>query len=198
MEAPDHELLDRYRRGEVQALDVLVERYRRPLFSYILNMTGRRGDADDVFQESWFRAIRKLGDYREKNFFGWLVRISHNLVIDRIRRQKPEVSLDAESGAEHPIHERLQGNGPSPHGQMEASETGARIRRAVNTLPPEQKAVFLMRVEVGLPFREIARIQRCSINTTLARMHRALGKLRPLLKDEYESLGRADEVKRQP
>ena len=63
MEASDHELLSQYRRGRVDALEVLIERYRRPLYGFILNMTEGRGDADEIFQEVWFRVIRKIGLY---------------------------------------------------------------------------------------------------------------------------------------
>jgi RNA polymerase sigma-70 factor, ECF subfamily len=190
MEATDNERLDQYRQGSSEALAELVEKYRRPLFGYILQMTEGRGDAEDVFQDVWFRALRKLHAYRRENFFGWLVRIAHNRVIDGVRRRKPEVSLDegAEEGAS--LAEVLPGRDEGPMARLQARDLGAQIARAVATLPPEQKEVFLMRVEADLPFKQIARIQRVSINTALARMHYALQKLRPLLEESYRDLGR--------
>ena len=95
-EASDIALIGRYRRGEVRALEQLVEKYRRPLFGFIINMTGSRNEADEVFQEVWFRVIRKLAVYKHKNFLGWLLRIAHNQIIDRARRRKPDMSLDEE------------------------------------------------------------------------------------------------------
>jgi RNA polymerase sigma-70 factor, ECF subfamily len=190
MEESDHALLRRYRRGDAGALEVLVGRYKRPLFGYILNMTEGRDDAEEIFQEVWFRVIRRFRLFRERNFFGWLIRIAHNLVIDRARRRKPDLSLDVEDEAGRTPKDALEAGGPPPSGRLVEGELGARIRRAVATLPPEQRAVFLMRVEAELPFKEIAKVQKTSINTVLARMHYALGKLRPLLQDEYEALAR--------
>jgi RNA polymerase sigma-70 factor (ECF subfamily) len=188
---PEMELLNRYREGDTAALGVLVEKYRRPLFGFIANMTRNGADADDVFQEVWFRAIRKLALYRQQNFGGWLMRIAHNIVIDHARRRKGTCRLDAGSGdgdGGGSLAAVLPASGPNPAGQAQDCELGRRITEAVAALPPEQKAVFLMRVEMDLPFREIAGIQQVSINTALARMHYAVGKLRSLLKDDYKML----------
>lgn len=186
----DKDLVCRYLDGDVDALGELVERYRRPLFGYILNMTGSATDADEVFQETWLRVIRKIRGYRHRNFMGWLVRISRNLVIDRARRRKPQVSLDAELGEGRSLGETLPGATPGPDAQTEDAELGRRIMSAVASLPVEQKEVFLMRVKTGLPFRQVAAIQGVSINTALARMQYALDKLRPILRNDYEDLGR--------
>jgi len=185
MQGTDKELLALYGRGRTEALEALVERHKSALFGFIVNMTEGRDDADDIFQEVWFKAIRKLGSYRHRNFRGWLVRIAHNVIIDRARRRKPEVSLDFEDDSGRPVMEAVAGGNRDPASGMAASELGRRITRAVATLPEEQKEVFLMRVRMELPFREIARIQRVSVNTALARMQYALAKLRPLLEDEY-------------
>ncbi len=193
MEISDGELLARYRGGEVSALEELVEKYRRPLFAFILNMTEGRGDADEIFQEVWFRAIRNLKRYKQKNFLGWLMRIAHNLVIDRARRKKPDVSLDqAPRGGDEDMAliNRVPSRETGPDGLAEAGDLGQVIAAAVATLPLEQREVFLMRTEMELPFKEIAGIQDVSINTALARMQYALGKLRPMLREHYRALGK--------
>lgn len=191
MEPTDSELLTRYRCGQVDALEQLVERFRRPLYGYILNMTEGRDDADEIFQEVWFRVIRKLDGYRQKNFFGWVVRITHNLIIDRHRRRRPEVSLDRETETAEPMVDRISATGMDPQQQTEAADLGRRIADAVSGLPDEQKEVFLLRVQTALPFKEIAGIQKASINTVLARMQYALEKLRGALKDDYAELREA-------
>lgn len=192
MDASDHDIVDRYRHGEVGALEILVERYRRPLYAFILNMTEGREDADEIFQEVWFRVIKKIDRYRKQNFFGWIVRIARNLIIDRARRRKPGFSLDEEREDGHSAVETFEAAGPHPGDGLEASELGEAIREAVDALPREQREVFVLRVTTEVPFKEIARIQKVSINTALARMHYALNKLRPLLQDEYDKLGRPD------
>ena len=186
-QANDAELLARYRRGDVGAMDTLVEKYRRPLFGYILNMTGGQDEADEIFQEAWLRVIRKLGLYRQKNFFGWLVRITRNIVIDRARRRKPVVSLDqAEDGRS--MADVLPGTDAAPSDVAMGRELEQRLAAALEMLPAEQKDVFVMRMQTNLAFKEIAKIQGVSINTALARMQYALAKLRPLFAEDYDDL----------
>lgn len=189
MEAEDRELLRAYRRGRVEALGQLVQKYRRPLYGYIARMTEGTADADEVFQEVWFRVIRKLRIYRQKNFGGWLIRIAHNIVIDRSRRKRADFSLDEEMESGGAKAESVAGSDPGPARLAVARDLRQRIGLAVAGLPAEQREVFVLRTEADLSFREIARIQRVSINTALARMQYALAKLRPALKGEYEDLG---------
>ena len=184
----DSEVLARYRDGDTAALEVLVEKYKRPLFGFILNMTEYRGDADEVFQEVWFRAIRKIDSFKSGNFLGWLIRIARNLIIDRARRRKPNVSLDYEPEDGIPIVETIAGEEPGPSDRSEAGEIARQVADAVEQLPAEQKEVFLMRTQSDLPFKEIAAVQRVSINTALARMQYALARLRTLLADDYARL----------
>ncbi len=177
----------RFREGDAEALSVLVEQYRRPLYSVILNMTGGRQDADEIFQDVWLRAIRALPRYRHKGrFVSWLFKIAHHIIIDRARRERPTLSLD------HPqvAHQDAGREDRDAADAVQASELGQRIRAAVARLPPEQREVFLLRMETDLPFKEIARIQRTSINTALARMSYALAKLRASLGDAYRELNR--------
>jgi len=188
MTETDRELLGRYRQGDASALGLLVEKYRRPLFGYILSMTGGQDEADEIFQEVWYRVIRKISLYRTKNFRGWIMRIAHNIIIDRARRRRPTVSLDADREDGHSMSEILPSNRPAPSDDLRQAEIGSHIARAVDTLPPEQKEVFLLRIRANLPFKEIAATQRVSINTALARMQYALAKLRPLLQRDYQEL----------
>jgi RNA polymerase sigma-70 factor (ECF subfamily) len=188
MEETDGQLLTRYRRGQVDALERLVERYRRSLFGFIYNMTRGREEADEVFQEVWFRAIKKIDMYREDNFCGWLIRIAHNMVIDRARRKKPDVSLDEEKEDGTGLLGKLAAKEADPGSRAVAGDTAERIARAVATLPVEQKEVFLMRVQADLSFKEIANSQKVSINTALARMQYALSKLRIVLRRDYDEL----------
>jgi RNA polymerase sigma-70 factor (ECF subfamily) len=189
-EPNDLELIARYKKGDVAALDVLVRRYQRQLFGYIIKMSGNAADADEIFQATWFKVIKKIGSYRHKNFLGWLVRIAHNAVIDRSRRKKPNVSLDAETSEGGTLEAVLTDNGPAPHNRMENGDLAAAIADAVSGLPQKQKEVFLLRTEAELPFKEIAEIQKASINTVLARMQYALEKLRVDLKESYNELQR--------
>jgi len=189
METPEKAWLVEYRRGSVDAMGKLVEHFRRPLFGFILRMTESREDAEEIFQEVWFRVIRSLDSYREKRFISWLFRIAHNLIIDRARKARPMSDPHpAEPGQQDEIEARIPSPDISPALQVEGRDLGQRISTAVSRLPQEQKEVFHMRMEGGLPFKEIAKIQGISINTALARMQYALTKLRDELKADYQAM----------
>ncbi len=188
MDMSDKEYLKQYIRGDVEAIEALVIKYRRPLFGYIINMTEGRDEADEIFQEVWLRVIKKIATYRHKNFFGWIVRIAHNVVIDRARRRKPVVSMDIENDNGGTMKDVLSNDDPGPEAELVASDLGNSISKAVTELPLEQREVFVMRSQSKLSFKEIAKIQKISINTALARMQYAMSKLRSLLKDQYAEL----------
>ena len=187
-EPNDMALISRYKRGDVSALDTLVKRYRRQLFGYILNMSVNASEADEVFQEAWLKVINKIGLYRNKNFLGWLVRITHNVIIDRSRRKKPVMSLDAESDSGGSLGSVLADKGPAPADGIKNRDLAKAITNAVAMLPREQKEVFLLRTKAEISFKEIAKIQGTSINTALARMQYALEKLRIPLRESYNEL----------
>jgi RNA polymerase sigma-70 factor (ECF subfamily) len=186
------EWLSRYRGGDAEALGRLVEEYRRPLYAFISRMLEGHADADEVFQDVWFRAIRSLDSFRAGSFLSWLFRIAHNLVIDRVRRGRPVVDLHATPGESEgdPLDTRFAARGLAPDDQVAGRDLGARIHEAARKLPAEQYEVFVMRTDADIPFREIARIQGTSINTALARMHYAVKKLRAELSAEYGDLSR--------
>lgn len=188
MEITDKDLVRSYLDGQTAALEELVNKYKAPLFGYILDMTQGGQDAEEVFQETWFRVIKKIRSYRDGNFFGWVMRIARNIVIDRARKKKPQLTLDAENENGTSNIELVSGSQDNPSSNLADHQTGIRIRKAVDELPPEQKEVFLMRTRLDLPFRDIADIQETSINTALARMQYALQKLRSILKEDYNEL----------
>ena len=191
MDHPERKWIAEYRKGRVEALSLLVEHFRRPLYGFIVRMTESVTDSEDVFQEVWLRAIRHLDSYHEKNFLSWLFRIAHNLVIDRVRRQKPVMSFPESpyTTTSTRWEDRIPDTtSRAPDRQLAMRDVGPRIAVAVAKLPLEQREVFLMRMEGDLPFKEIARIQKVSINTALARMQYALNKLRQELKSDYEDL----------
>lgn len=181
-----HDLLARYRQGELEALESLVHLLRRPLFTFIRRRVASQQDAEDIFQDVWLKALRALPRYRRGHFAGWLFRIARNVIIDRARRAHPEWSLQAGRDEEdlQPLEDRLAAPGPTPDRQAAARDLGLKISAAVQTLPAEQREVFLLRMDAGMPFKEIARLQGVSINTALARMQYALDKLRYMLEEE--------------
>lgn len=193
MDITDIECINAYLKGDANALEPLVEKYKRPLYSFILKMTEGREDTEEIFQETWFRALKNVHKFKHKNFLNWLFRIAHNLVIDRARRNSKSVSMQSSfSGEEdNTLEDHLPAPGITPAEEAGGNSLGMRIDGAVQTLSDEQKEVFLLRMYGNVSFKEIAKIQKCSINTCLARMQYALGKLRSILKEEYAELQEA-------
>ena len=191
MDKTDIDCIKAYLGGDANALEPMVEKYKRPLYSFILKMTEGREDTDEIFQETWFRALKNIRKFRHKNFLNWLFRIAHNLIIDRSRRNRRNVSMQGASGDSedgHSLEDQLPAPGISPSEEVGGLGLGEQIEQAVKTLSPEQREVFILRMYANTSFKEIAKIQKCSINTCLARMQYALGKLRSILKEEYEEL----------
>jgi RNA polymerase sigma-70 factor (ECF subfamily) len=192
MDQDDAELLAAYRAGNDEALGELVEKYKRPLFGFILRFSEGREEADEIFQEVWVRAIKNMNRYRHKSLLSWLFRIAHNLMIDRARRAKPVLSLDTPANEDGvPLGEQIAAVCLGPDGEAGGHELGRLIEAAAAQLPPEQREVFWLRMQADLSFKEIAKIQKCSINTALARMQYAVSKLRKELAGEYRELQEA-------
>lgn len=192
MEQPELQWLSEYRYGNTEALGKLVEHFRRPLFAFINRMMEGHVDAEEIFQEVWLRAIRNLHSFREDRFLSWLFRIAHNLVIDRARKRRPVVDVQAGATDEESfVEDRMADRRVGPDGLAAAKDLGVKINSAILRLPVEQREVFLLRTEGDVPFKDIARMQGVSINTALARMQYALAKLRSDLAADYEILGRS-------
>ncbi|MDF7806082.1 sigma-70 family RNA polymerase sigma factor [Pontiellaceae bacterium B12219] len=194
MDISDIECIEAYLNGDSNALEPMVEKYKRPLYSFILKMTEGREDTDEIFQETWFRALKNVHKFKHKNFLNWLFRIAHNLVIDRARRNKKNISMQSSFGGDDgtaTLEDHLAAPGITPAEEAGGNSLGIQIEEAIKTLSEEQKEVFLLRMYGNVSFKEIAKIQKCSINTCLARMQYALGNLRSILKEEYDDLQEA-------
>lgn len=183
MEIGDQQLLEAYVRGDTDALAALVARYQRMMYGFILQMIGNAEDADEVFQETWMRVIRHASSFKHGNFRGWIFQMARNLVVDRRRSARHTVSIDLElNGVEGvTLGDCLPDDRATPEMSAGRRDLADLVGRAVSDLPMEQREVFLMRVQGELPFKEIAQLQKVSINTVLARMRYAVGHLRKQL-----------------
>ncbi len=181
----DAALLSAFAKGEAHALERLVNRYKSALFAWFVGMTGNRSDAEDLFQELWFRVIRHAAKFNDVSFKAWLWRIARNLVIDYRRKRRPDISLDAVDNDEDlPLLDRLVSADKGPALRVEREDAINRVMRALGALPAVQREVFLMRVQGDLPFSEIAQTLDIPLNTALGRMHDAMIKLKKALAEE--------------
>lgn len=181
-ELSDSELIKAFGEGDHAAFETLYHRYRRQLYGFLSNLIpGNPAEVDEVFEETWLRVIDKLPKYRDDGkFSAWLFRVSRNLFIDRVRRNRPPgngvLNLDAEEAPEIAGPASM-----SPERELDSADLERVIADAVSKLPQEQREVFLLRQQ-ELPFRDIAAIQQCSINTVLGRMQYAIKSLRKLIR----------------
>ena len=190
----DDKLIAGYLAGDTAAFDELLQRHKKGLFAYLYSMAGSREDAEDLFQETFVRAIAALPRYRPRGKFRpWIYRIAGNLARDRARavavrgvpvRLGPFDGDEARSGQ---TVLDIPDARPNPRAAAASREKHRWIERAIETLPLPQREVFVLREYAGMPFKEIARVQRCPIGTVLARMHYALEKLQVQLQKERES-----------
>jgi RNA polymerase sigma-70 factor (ECF subfamily) len=192
----DETLMLRYQQGDRSAFAQLVRRHQTPLYNFALRQVRVAQVAEDVVQESFVRVVQNAADFKhEARFTTWVYTITRNLCIDHLRKRalRKHPSLDESRGEE--------GEGPTlgeqtadPRASVERAATGSelqeRIARAVDTLPDEQREVFLMREVSNLPFKEIAEITGVPENTVKSRMRYALERLQEALA-EYEDYARA-------
>ena len=187
----DEALLAAYRSGESRAFEVLLGRYRGPLFNFLLRSSRDRGRAEELYQDVWMKVIERCDDFRgDAKFSTWLYAIARNLAIDHQRKMKfrGHAPLDAtQPRTGQSIGERLGNPGPSTEQLAIGGLIRARIGDAVEELPEEQREVFLLRQLQGLAFNEIAEVVGVPANTVKSRMRYALERLQGLLSDLEES-----------
>ena len=172
----DQELLGRYLQGDRSAISSLIEKYSRRVRDYIRMMVKDTDVADDIFQETFIKAVRVIdeGRYADNGkFLSWVLRIAHNQVIDHFRASAGYNILGTMRFAERTVEESI-----------EAEQTSAEVRALVEELPDEQREVVMLRYYSGLSFKEIAEQTGVSINTALGRMRYALINMRKMIKDK--------------
>lgn len=185
----DTELVDQFLRGNQTSFEILLKRHKQKIFSHILFMVRDRIVAEDIFQDTFLKAITtlRLGKYQDEGkFSAWVARIAHNLVIDYFRAEKhmPKVR-DRE---EFSIFERMPSPEENSHGRIVSEEHKAIIREMINQLPVDQREVIVLRMYGDLSFKEIADITSVSINTALGRMRYAIINLRKMQKENNINL----------
>lgn len=176
----DEELVVLYSTGDNQAFDILLNRYQNRLFSYIYFIVKNRELTEDIFQETFVKAIMtiKQGRYTENGKFpAWISRIAHNLIIDYFRQERYEkvISSDDE-GAD--IFNNMKLSEGTIEKEIISEQICQDIRKMVNLLPQNQREVVQMRFYQNLSFKEIADTTGVSINTALGRMRYAVLNLR--------------------
>lgn len=176
-------LVKQYIAGQTQCLEILIDRYKNRVFSYIMMVVKDRELAEDIFQDTFIKVIRSLdsGTYKDDGrFCPWVMRIAHNLIIDFYRRDKhlPTVSGDDE---EKNLFRTIGIVDDSAEDKYLAKQSHADLKQMIEKLPPEQCAIVKYRYVYDMSFKEIADLTGVSINTALGRMRYAIINLRKMM-----------------
>lgn len=186
----DEELVFSYAEGNNYAFDLLLNRHKQSLYTYIFYTVRDQGLAEDIFQETFFKAITTIrqGRYTETGKFkAWITRIAHNLLIDYYRRRKNENTISNDD------YEIDLLNNPSlcddtVEMKIVKKQVLDDVKKLIGFLPDEQREVLEMRYYGDLSFKEIADVTGVSINTALGRMRYAILNMRKLVNDHRMSL----------
>ena len=182
----DRVLLNNYLLGDRSAISELIERHSKRVRSYIGMMVKDDAVADDIFQETFIKAVKVIdeGRYTDSGkFLSWVLRIAHNRVLDYFRREKANKQIN-ESEAGYDVIGTLRFSEPTTEDEMMHSEMEQTIRDLIDLLPEEQQEVVRLRYYSKLSFQEIAEQTEVSINTALGRMRYALINLRRMIKEK--------------
>ena len=178
----DEVLVSLYENGNDQAFDELLDRYQSKVYSYILFVVHNEDVANDIFQETFIKAIVRIRSHKYVEcgkFQSWLLRIAHNLIIDQFRQEQ---TVQVVSGDEEGCTVFNDQNlcDASIELTMLMEQTFVDIEQMVAALPETQKEVVRLRFYENKSFKEIAQITNCSINTALGRMRYAVMNLRKM------------------
>lgn len=191
MAESDEVLISRCRRGDERSFDILFERYKARIFTFILRFVREQKTAEDIFQETFIRVFRKARHFKHQaKFSTWLYTIAANLCKDELkrRRRRESVSLDAPVGdetREGRPRPRLEATADSSHGpraEVEKREMSRVLSAALAELPENSRLVIELHVMHGLRYWEVAEVLGCPVGTVQSRMHNAVQLLRKKIK----------------
>jgi RNA polymerase sigma-70 factor (ECF subfamily) len=185
LQTTDNELVSRFIKGDDSALQSLIVRHEKKIYTSIYLLVKDRDLANDIFQDTFIKVINTLrsGNYNEEGkFLSWVLRIGHNLVIDYFRSLKrmPLVH-DTE---EYSIFDTLPLLDENVEDKLIAEQIHTQVRSLIEELPLDQREVVIMRHFGNMSFKEIAECTNVSINTSLGRMRYALINLRKLIDEK--------------
>lgn len=178
----DDQLVKLYEVGNNSAFEVLLSRYKSKVYSYIYLIVRSRELTEDIFQDTFIKAIATIqqGRYVESGkFLGWINRIAHNLIIDHFRKLKNENTISSD-GVEYDIINSTRLSEKSVEETLSNEQVLLDVVRLIEFLPESQKDVVRMRFFEDLSFKEIAEKTDVSINTALGRMRYALLNMRKI------------------
>jgi len=187
----DEQLVDLFSNGNNQAFDVLLNRHKNRIYTYILLIVRNRDLAEDIFQESFMKAIItiKQGRYVDNGkFYFWVTRIAHNLIIDLFRRERNENTVSNEEFADVDLFNNSKLCDENVEDILVRDQVFSDVRKLIHHLPDNQQEVVRMRYYEDRSFKEISDKTGVSINTALGRMRYAVLNMRRMAEEKDISL----------
>ena len=178
----DSYLVSQYLSGNEKSLEILIDKHKSRIFNFIYSKVLDRYTSEDIFQETFIKVIKTLkkGLYNEEGkFLPWVMRISHNLIIDYFRKNKRLPMFD--NCESFDIFSILKDDIPNAENTMIDNQIKKDLVKIISELPKDQKNVIMMRLYKNMSFKEIADISGVSINTALGRMRYAILNIRKLI-----------------
>jgi RNA polymerase sigma factor (sigma-70 family) len=178
----DHDLIQNFQDGDLNALETLVIRHKDKMFTSILFLVKDKYLAEDIFQDVLIKIIDTIrgGRYTEEGkFLPWAMRIAHNLCVDHFRKVKRTPAI--KTSDDRDIFEVINFTEEGADEKMMKRQSHDRVRQMLDLLPEDQREVIILRHYADLSFKEIASLTNCSINTALGRMRYGLINLRKMM-----------------
>ena len=179
---PDALLVKDYIDGNENALATLIKRHESKIYGFIYSKIADRDISNDIFQDTFIKVIKTLksNSYNEEGkFLPWVMRISHNLIVDHFRKTK-KMPMYRET-EEFSIFSIMSDDSLTIEGKMIVDQVEIDLKKLIEELPEDQKEVLVMRMYQDMSFKEISELTDVSINTALGRMRYALMNLRKII-----------------
>jgi RNA polymerase sigma-70 factor (ECF subfamily) len=184
-ERSDEQLMLAFQKGDSQAFEMLLRRHEKGVFRFALRMLGDGMLAEEVTQESFLRIIQSASRYRAKaSFRNYLYRVARNLCVDLLRRRPREPRTPDVDPGSPGTPEGLVDPNPGPENQVGAAQLRSVLRRALSSLPPDQREAFLLKEVKGMRLQDVAAITGANLNTVKSRLRYALMRLREHLEEQ--------------
>lgn len=182
-EVEDRDLVAKASRGSVDAYNLLVSRWEKRVFNYILRLVRNREDALDLSQDVFLKAYQNLGKLDDAaRFAPWLYRIAHNESFSLLRRKRPDGEELPGDGDSDAVAAGLPHSGPRfGSTAMQPVETSIAVARAMERLNEEQREAVVLKIYEGFKFEEMAEVLGCPVSTVKSRLYTALDLLKEVL-----------------
>ena len=186
----DQELIKQFIEGKQSSLEILINKYKNRVYTYILLIVKKPEVADDIFQDTFIKVIHSLKKNKyvdNGKFVSWVTRIAHNLVIDYFRKEK-KLNTKSNMNGEIDLFNSTKFAEETIEDVLIANQISKDVKQIIDELPTEQREIIIMRHYMDLSFKEIAEETGVSINTALGRMRYAIINLRKIIEQKKINL----------